>query len=404
MENPCLTFVTPTLLAGDRSQAHVVAHEIAHSWSGNLVTNKTWEHFWLNEGWTVWLERKIKGHMKGAAHYDFSAISGAKHLADDVALYGATNPLTHMVPQLRDVDPDDAFSSVPYEKGFNLLHYLSTVVGGAEVFEEFARAYVDHFKFKTLTSADFRAFFMEWCRAREIDASAVDWDAWLMQPGMPPVTNTFSNELGAACSALGDRWLAAANEGEPKKTIGGAKNGKAREVPEVKAPKYYPADDIKPKVASERDAASKGIAKLKKGLKPGSVLIMLGGRFRGKRVIFLKQLASGLLLVTGPYKVNGVPMRRMNQAYVIATSTKVNVSAVKVDHVNDDYFARTVANTKAAEGEFFEAEAAAPALSAERKSDQKSVDAAIKLDSTMKAYLNAKFSLKKGQYPHMMKF
>ena len=144
--------------------------------------------------------------------------------------------------------------------------------------------------------------------------------------------------------------------------------------------------------------------KLRASITPGTVLIVLSGRFRAKRVIFLKQLASGLLLVTGPYKVNGVPMRRMNQAYVIATSTKVNVSAVKVDHVNDDYFARTVANTKAAEGEFFEAEAAAPALSAERKSDQKSVDAAIKLDSTMKAYLNAKFSLKKGQYPHMMKF
>jgi len=223
MENPCLTFVTPTLLAGDRSLADVVAHEVSHSWTGNLITNHTWEHFWLNEGWTVWLERKIKGHMKGAAHYDFSAISGAKHLADDVALYGAANPLTHMVPQLRDVDPDDAFSSVPYEKGFNLLHYLSTVVGGAEVFEGFARAYVQHFKFKTLTSADFRAFFMEWCRSREIDASAVDWEAWLLAPGMPPILNTFSNELGAACSALADRWLAAAAPEEPKKTIAGAR-------------------------------------------------------------------------------------------------------------------------------------------------------------------------------------
>ena len=227
MENPCLTFVTPTLLAGDRSLADVVAHEVSHSWTGNLVTNHTWEHFWLNEGWTVWLERKIKGHMKGggargAAHYDFSAISGVKHLADDVAHFGASHPLTHMVPQLRDVDPDDAFSSVPYEKGFNLLHYLSTLVG-AEAFEAFARAYVDHFKFKTLTSADFRTFFMEWCRAREVDASAVDWDAWLEQPGMPPVTNSFSNELGAACSALGDRWLAPASEGEPKETIGGAR-------------------------------------------------------------------------------------------------------------------------------------------------------------------------------------
>ena len=76
MENPCLTFVTPTLLAGDRSQAHVVAHEIAHSWSGNLVTNETWESFWLNEGFTVFIERKIMHAMYGKAVFDFSAIGG----------------------------------------------------------------------------------------------------------------------------------------------------------------------------------------------------------------------------------------------------------------------------------------------------------------------------------------
>lgn len=139
-----------------------------------------------------------------------------------------------------------------------------------------------------------------------------------------------------------------------KKPIGGAKNGKAREVPEVKAPKYYPADDIKPKVASERDAASKGIAKLKKGLKPGSVLIMLGGRFRGKRVIFLKQLSSGLLLVTGPYQVNGVPLRRVNQAYCIATSASVDVAKADVKGIDDAFFARA---KKKKDDEFFGEEA-----------------------------------------------
>ena len=97
-----------------------------------------------------------------------------------------------------------------------------------------------------------------------------------------------------------------------KKAIGGSKNGKDREVPAVKAPKWYPADDIKAKVPGDREANSRGVAKLKKTIKAGSVLIMLGGRFRGKRVVFLKQLSSGLLLVTGPYKTNGVPLRRVN--------------------------------------------------------------------------------------------
>jgi len=216
MENPCLTFVTPTLLAGDRSLANVVAHEVAHSWTGNLITNHTWEHFWLNEGWTVWLERKIKAAMAGAkaggpadmTYYDFDAISGFKHLSDDVARYGADHPYTTLSPPLRDEDPDDAFSSVPYEKGFNLLNYLSTVVGGHAVFEDFAKAYIGHFKYTTLTTSDFRTFFCGWCAGRAIDCSAVDWATWLTQPGMPPVTPHFDNRHGERCVKLGDLWLA----------------------------------------------------------------------------------------------------------------------------------------------------------------------------------------------------
>merc|ERR1712196_99007 len=102
----------------------------------------------------------------------------------------------------------------------------------------------------------------------------------------------------------------------------------------------YPADDIKPKVPSEREANSKKVATLKKTIKPGSVLILLGGRFRGRRVVFLKQLPSGLLLVSGPYQVNGIPLRRVNQAYVIATSTKVDVSKANVSKFEDSYFGK----------------------------------------------------------------
>ena len=117
MENPCLTFVTPTLLAGDRSQAHVVAHEIAHSWSGNLVTNATWEHFWLNEGFTVYLERKIMNKLYGKSVFDFNAIGGLMELKETVARLGADHPHTVLMPKLEGgVDPDDVFSKVPYEK------------------------------------------------------------------------------------------------------------------------------------------------------------------------------------------------------------------------------------------------------------------------------------------------
>lgn len=118
MENPCLTFATPTLLAGDKSLADVIAHEIAHSWTGNLVTNHTWDHFWLNEGWTVWLERKITAKVRKNEEFGrLSSQVGWKHLQDDVKLLGETNPFTALTWKLAfGEDPDNAYSGVPYEK------------------------------------------------------------------------------------------------------------------------------------------------------------------------------------------------------------------------------------------------------------------------------------------------
>eukprot|EP00965_Chrysotila_dentata_P193696 6175918-Pleurochrysis_carterae.AAC.2 len=122
------------------------------------------------------------------------------------------------------------------------------------------------------------------------------------------------------------------------KKIGGAKNGGTRVVPNKKAPGYYPADDVKVKVKGASKPPTP--AKLRSSIKPGSVLILLAGRFRGRRVVFLKQLPSGLLLVTGPYAVNGIPVRRVNQAYVIATSTTVDISKVDVSKFEDGYFGK----------------------------------------------------------------
>jgi len=118
MENPCLTFATPTLLAGDRSLADVIAHEIAHSWTGNLVTNHTWEHFWLNEGWTVWLERKITKKAKGDSDdvFKISAQIGYRDLYDGISGMGFDNKFTSLCWPLNGEDPDSVYSEVPYEK------------------------------------------------------------------------------------------------------------------------------------------------------------------------------------------------------------------------------------------------------------------------------------------------
>ena len=112
-----------------------------------------------------------------------------------------------------------------------------------------------------------------------------------------------------------------------EKQVGGANNGGVRLVPTQKAPRFYPADDVK---KPKKCRKSQNPTVLRSSITPGTILIFLAGRFKGKRVVFLKQLESGLLLVTGPYKINGVPLRRVNQAYVIATSTKINLTGLKV--------------------------------------------------------------------------
>ncbi|OMH78741.1 60S ribosomal protein L6-3 [Zancudomyces culisetae] len=172
--------------------------------------------------------------------------------------------------------------------------------------------------------------------------------------------------------------------------------------------KFYPADS-EPKPKQTRKTVRP--TKLRKSITPGTVLVLLAGRFRGKKVVFLKQLASGLLLVTGPYAVNGIPVRRVNQAYVIATSTKVDVSSVKVsEKFNDQYFAReTEEKSKDAEQKFFgEGAEAKKTLPAHKAADQKELDAqlvkAISAVPMLKSYLKASFSLTKGQAPHLMKF
>eukprot|EP00126_Sphaerothecum_destruens_P003821 Sdes_comp17613_c0_seq1m6873 len=203
----------------------------------------------------------------------------------------------------------------------------------------------------------------------------------------------------------------------PKKTVtaalfktvpvGGDKNGKTRKVAVTKPSRFYPTEDVpKPLVNNKRAKP----AKIRQSLTAGTVLVLLAGRFRGKRVVLLKALKSGLLLVNGPFKVNGVSLRRVNPAYVIATSTKIDISSVKLDEkFNDDYFKRPAAEKKEKnEADFFKKSPEKKAIDASRIADQKSVDKlllpCINKVPELKKYLNASFSLKKGQYPHEMKF
>jgi len=174
-----------------------------------------------------------------------------------------------------------------------------------------------------------------------------------------------------------------------------------------KEPRWYTVDNVKKPLFSRKQFARP--TKLRASITPGTVVIILAGRFRGKRVIVLKQLDSGLLLVTGPYKINGVPLRRVNQVYVISTSTKVDVSSVDVSKIKDDFFLKVKKEKKSKkDGDFFEEPDKKNEISATRKEEQKRVDALLLPIVTktqfLKHYLNAKFTLHNGQYPHMINF
>jgi large subunit ribosomal protein L6e len=185
------------------------------------------------------------------------------------------------------------------------------------------------------------------------------------------------------------------------------KEEKKAEKKQEKSPKWYEADDV-PKPKASRKGHHKS-TKLRPGITPGTVLIILAGRFRGKRCVFLKQLESGLLLVTGPYKINGVPLRRINQAYVIATRTSVDVGPIDVSKITDELFAKEeVEKPKKDEGEFFSQEKKKTPPNKERLAEQKRVDSLlmpiIKGKELLPKYLNAKFSLTKNDKPHAMVF
>ncbi|VVC97009.1 unnamed protein product [Leptidea sinapis] len=182
MENPCLTF------AGDRSQADVIVHEIMHSWTGNLVTNRNFEHFWLNEGFTVFLERKVGASLisdkdEARKSRDFNSLLGLQELTETImSNLGPTNPLTELVPDLTNTHPDDSFSRVPYEKGSLFLRYLEDTLGGADT-DQFKSFLFEYFK----DSAD-----------QTKALNDVDWATWLHKPGMPPVIPEYDTSMTKA--------------------------------------------------------------------------------------------------------------------------------------------------------------------------------------------------------------
>jgi leukotriene-A4 hydrolase len=177
MENPRLTFATPTILAGDRSLVNLVAHELAHSWSGNLVTNATWSDFWLNEGFTVYFERRIMEEISGRDYSEMLALLGRQDLEATVAELPERD--THLFLDLTGRDPDEAATKLPYEKGYFLLRLIEETVGRAR-WDAFLRDYFDRHAFQSMTTP---AFVEELQQA--FPDLGLDVNVWINGPGIP---------------------------------------------------------------------------------------------------------------------------------------------------------------------------------------------------------------------------
>jgi leukotriene-A4 hydrolase len=211
MENPRLTFVTPTILAGDRSLVSLVAHELAHSWSGNLVTNATWNDFWLNEGFTVYFEWRIMEALNGKEYADMLRVLGRHDLEDAIRERGEDSPDTHLFLNLAGRDPDEATSEIAYQKGALFLTAVEQAVG-RERFDRFLRGYFDAFAFQSMDTARFLAYL----HANLLDASPglaarIGVEQWVFAPGLPAGAPRFQ----AGAFARVDQALAAFARGTP---------------------------------------------------------------------------------------------------------------------------------------------------------------------------------------------
>jgi len=207
MENPKLTFATPTIITHDRSLVSLVAHELAHSWSGNLVTNANWNDFWLNEGFTVYFERRIMEALYGKDYTNMLALLEYGELLDEIKDLGATDPDTHLKLDLENRDPDEGVTDIAYQKGALFLQMLEEKVG-REKFDAFLKQYFKAHEFQTMTTEK----FLEYLKINLPETAGMEATIreWIFGPGLPanapkPESNRLSKAESAAQGALPSR-------------------------------------------------------------------------------------------------------------------------------------------------------------------------------------------------------
>lgn len=205
MENPRLSFITPTVIAGDKSLVSLIAHELAHSWSGNLVTNATWRDLWLNEGFTTYFESRITEKVKGKSIMDMEAVLSYQSLLEEMKDLSEKDQ--KLALDLRGQDPDDAFSNIPYDKGRMMLDWLENKYG-RERFDDFVKTYFNHFAFQSITTEA----FMKYIEANLINkypniVSMEQVKKWVYQPGIPESAVLHSTDLFNQIDSITKKWI-----------------------------------------------------------------------------------------------------------------------------------------------------------------------------------------------------
>ncbi|MBB4800311.1 aminopeptidase N [Flavobacterium nitrogenifigens] len=217
MENPNLTFLTPGVIAGDRSLTSLLAHELGHSWSGNLVTNATWDDIWLNEGFTTYVEHRIGEAIFGKKEFDMQNVITNKELTDNVAEYGDTNPDTRLKVSLTGRNPDDGISQIPYVKGYAFLRVIENAVG-RDKFDPFIKNYFDSHAFQSITTEDFVKYLNDnLIKGDKALADKIQLDNWIYKPGIPSNILPVSSPEFDAIDAIQKSWRETGVAGLSKK-------------------------------------------------------------------------------------------------------------------------------------------------------------------------------------------
>lgn len=198
MENPNLTFLTPTVLAGDRSLTSLLAHELGHSWSGNLVTNATWDDIWLNEGFTTYVEHRIGEEVFGVPEAQMQTVLSRKVLENNINEMGKDNPDTRLKIDSAGKNPDDALSDIAYEKGYAFLQTIENAVG-RERFDKFLTNYYNDHAFQSITTEDFVDYLNKnLIKGDKALADKIKLDDWIYKPGIPSnIINPVSEDFNA---------------------------------------------------------------------------------------------------------------------------------------------------------------------------------------------------------------